>query len=187
MNWWNKAIPNGIQVDEIIRCLGGEWYNQWNVLIVIKASSRHIAIWIKEISSLYGAKPFHEVELTNCHKDSWWSNSVNPGPHCDLLIRNMYRHMPNRLGIFHSNDVIMDMMASQNTSLTIVYSTIYSGTNQRKHQSSPSVAFVMGIHRWPVNSTCKRASNTEMFPFDDVILKKITIHVNSILFGNNDT
>ena len=43
--------------------------------------------------------------------------------------------------------VIMGMMASQFTSLMVVYSTIYSGADQRKHQSSASVAFVRGIHR----------------------------------------
>ena len=46
-------------------------------------------------------------------------------------------------------------MASQVTSLTIVYSTVYSGADQRKHQSSASLAFVRGIHRWPVNSPQK--------------------------------
>ena len=51
----------------------------------------------------------------------------------------------------HDNDVIMSTMASQITSLTIVYSTVYSGTDQRKHQSSASPAFVRGIQRWPVN------------------------------------
>ena len=38
----------------------------------------------------------------------------------------------------------MDTMASQITSLTIVYSTVYSDANQRKHQSSASLAFVTG-------------------------------------------
>ena len=47
----------------------------------------------------------------------------------------------------HYNDVIMGAIASQITSLTIVYSTIYSGSDQRKHQSSASLAFVGGIHR----------------------------------------
>ena len=41
----------------------------------------------------------------------------------------------------------MSAMASQITSLTIVYSTVYSGADQRKHQSSTSLAFVRGIHR----------------------------------------
>ena len=47
----------------------------------------------------------------------------------------------------HYNDVIISVLASQITSLMIVYSTIYSGTDQRKHQSSASLAFVRGIHR----------------------------------------
>ena len=47
----------------------------------------------------------------------------------------------------HYNDVIMTTMASQITSLTVVYSTIYSDTDQRRHQSSASLAFVWGIHR----------------------------------------
>ena len=46
-------------------------------------------------------------------------------------------------------------MASQISSLISVYSTIYSGADQRKHQSSASLAFVRGIHRWPVNSPYK--------------------------------
>ena len=44
--------------------------------------------------------------------------------------------------LFHYNDVIMDSMASQITSRTIVYSTVYSRADQRKHQSSASLAFV---------------------------------------------
>ena len=44
----------------------------------------------------------------------------------------------------HYNDVIMSAMASQILSLTIVYLTVYSGADQRKHQSSASLAFVTG-------------------------------------------
>ena len=65
--------------------------------------------------------------------------------------------------------VIMSAMASQITSLMIVYSTVYSGAYQRKHQSSASLAFVRGIHRWPVNSPHKWPVTPKMFPFDDVI------------------
>ena len=70
----------------------------------------------------------------------------------------------------HYNDVIMSAMASQITSLTIVYSTVYSGADQRKHQNSASLAFVWGIHRWPVNSPRKWPVTRKMFPFDDVIM-----------------
>ena len=58
------------------------------------------------------------------------------------------------------------MKASQITSLTIVYSIVYSDADQRKHQSSATLAFVRGIHRrphkWPVTR--------KIFPFDDVIM-----------------
>ena len=62
-------------------------------------------------------------------------------------------------------------MASQITSLTIVYSTFYSGADQRKHQSSASLAFVRGIHRGPVNSLHKWPVTRKMVPFDDVIMQ----------------
>ena len=47
----------------------------------------------------------------------------------------------------HYCDVIMGAIASQITSLTVVYSTVYWDADQRKHQSSASLAFVRGIHR----------------------------------------
>ena len=55
----------------------------------------------------------------------------------------------------HYGNVIMDAIASQITSLTIVYSIVYSDADQRKHQSSASLAFVRGIHQGPVNSPHK--------------------------------
>ena len=64
----------------------------------------------------------------------------------------------------------MGAMASQITRLSIVYSTIYSGADQIKHQSSASLAFVRRIHRWPVNSLHKWPVTQKMFPFDDVIM-----------------
>ena len=72
--------------------------------------------------------------------------------------------------ITHYSDFIMGVIASQITSLTIVYSTVYSDVNQRKHLSSASLAFVRGIHRSPVNSTHKGPVTRKMFPFDDVIM-----------------
>ena len=65
----------------------------------------------------------------------------------------------------HYSDVIMGAMASKITSLTIVYSTVYSGADQRKHQSSASLAFVRVIHRGPVNSPHKWPVTRKMFPF----------------------
>ena len=76
--------------------------------------------------------------------------------------------------ILHYIDVIMTAMASQITSLTVVYSTVYSRADQRKHQSPASLAFVWGIHRGPVNSPHKGPVTRKMFPFDDVIMKAKT-------------
>ena len=64
----------------------------------------------------------------------------------------------------------MGAMASQITSLTIIYQTVYSGADQRKHQSSASMTFVRGIHRWPVNSPRKWPVTWKMFSLDDVIM-----------------
>ena len=71
---------------------------------------------------------------------------------------------------FHYDDVIMSAIASQITSLTIVYSTVYPGADQSKHQSSTSLAFVWGIQQRPVNSPHKWPVTWKMFPFDDVIM-----------------
>ena len=79
-------------------------------------------------------------------------------------------HVNSYLTSGHYGDVIMSAMASQITSLTIVYWTFYSGADQRKHQNSVSLAFVRGIHRWPVNSPHERPVTRKMFPFDDVIM-----------------
>ena len=78
---------------------------------------------------------------------------------------------------FHYDDVIMTMLASQITSLTVVYSIVYSGVNQRKHQSSASLAFVREIHRGPVNFPHKWPVTRKMFPFDDVIMSIMHIAV----------
>ena len=71
----------------------------------------------------------------------------------------------------HSGDVTIGVLASKITSLTIVYTTVHSDTDQRKHQSFASLAFVWGIHWWPVNSPPpKWPVMQEIFPFDDVIM-----------------
>ena len=79
----------------------------------------------------------------------------------------------------------MGPMASQITSLRIVYSTVYSDADQRKHPSSASLAFVRGIHRWPVNSPHKWPVTRKMFPFDDVIMRQTeTLLLLPVLLGH---
>ena len=93
-------------------------------------------------------------------KEPWmfWETSTSTKPQQNTTKR------------IHYSDIIMGTMASQITSLTIVYSTANSSADQRKYQSSVSLAFVRGINRWPVNSPHKGPVTLKMFPFDDVIM-----------------
>ena len=67
----------------------------------------------------------------------------------------------------------MSEMASQITSVLIVCPTVCSCPDQRKHQSSASLAFVRGVHRWPVTR--------KMFPFDDVIMQNLPTNLSICL------
>ena len=80
----------------------------------------------------------------------------------------------------HYVDVIMDAIASQITSLTIVYSIVYSDADQRKHKKSASLAFV----RRPVNSPHNWPVTPKMFRFDDVIMDS-TLYLPYFPSGTN--
>ena len=71
--------------------------------------------------------------------------------------------------IMHYNDIIMGTMAYQITSLNIVYSTVYSGADQTKHQSFVSLALCgefTGTGEFPAQI----ASNAENVPINGVII-----------------
>ena len=95
-----------------------------------------------------------------------------------LCLENPFSWCRLDIPSIHYDDVIMGAIASLITSLTIVYSTVYSDADQRKHQSSASLAFVWGIHRGPVNSPHKWPVTRKMFSFDDVIM----IETKMVLF-----
>ena len=117
--------------------------------------------WWKKHLMLYHIEIIiDEVYAINCS-----SKSISSGPKCGKL-----RYFLTSKLCVHYDDVIMRAMASQITSLAIVYSIVYSDADQRKHQSSASLAFVWGIHRGPVNSPHKWPVTRKMFPFDDVIM-----------------
>ena len=71
------------------------------------------------------------------------------------------------------NDIMMGAIASQITSLTIVYSTVYSKKTSKLRVTG--MAFVRGIHRRPVNSQHKWQVTRKMFPFDDVIMWRLLL------------
>ena len=89
---------------------------------------------------------------------------------CVLHIMPSHRRGWN---VLHYYEGIMIAMASKITSLAIVYSTVCSSYDQRKHQSPASLAFVRGIHRWPVNSPHKGPVTRKMFPFNEVIMETL--------------
>ena len=118
-------------------------------------------IWLDDFSCPPGA-----ARINDCTGWTWGSHNCNPGEDAGVTCTPTD---DNGGSYPQYSDVKMDAMASQITSLTIVYSTLYSGADQRK-QSSASLAFVRGIHQWPVNSPHKGPVTRKMFPFYDVIM-----------------
>ena len=122
----------------------------------VSTAWRHHAMWtLRRFSSRSDDKTCGILVRTSRHV--WFDSPV-------------YSRDPHLTITAHYDDVIMTMLASQITSLTVVYSIVYSGVNQRKHQSSASLAFVREIHRGPVNFPHKWPVTRKMFPFDDVIM-----------------
>ena len=75
------------------------------------------------------------------------------------------------------SDVIMRAMASQITGVSLVCSTVCSGADQGKYQSSASLAFVRGIHWCPVTFLHKGPVTRKTFPFDEVIMIKCYVFI----------
>ena len=85
--------------------------------------------------NIYTTLPFPSISMSDIHVEPPEQKWI-----CDINIDKDF--------LCHYNDVIMSAMTSQITGVTIVYSTVCSGADQRKHQRSASLAFVRG----PVNS-----------------------------------
>ena len=84
----------------------------------------------------------------------------------------------------------MITVASKLSGISIVCSTVCSGADQRKHQSSTSLAFVRGIHRLPVNFPHKGPVTQKMFAFDDVIMLfafSIILHIEMAQVEDKET
>ena len=126
--------------------------------VIMTLFLRHVSAGMGSICRL--TKRVSKSDLIHCYElllETRW-----------IFIRLSESWVTRQLCIY--NDVITSAMGSQITSLTIVYWTVYSDADQRKHQSAASLAFVRGIHRWPMNSPHKWPVTWKMFPFDDVIM-----------------
>ena len=99
--------------------------------------------WLALVGQLYDCFRSSEIILKK------WMNIF---PWIYKMVKWPQRNKCDKILWTHYSDVIMGAMASQITSLAIVCSTVYLGSNQRKHQSSASLAFVWGIHPW--RGTC---------------------------------
>ena len=114
------------------------------------------------------------------HYFAWRRIRTTVRPQCWNMIKKykqtfMFAKMNSAWqGLNHNNDVIMTTIASQITSLTAVYSAVYSDADQRKHRSSASLAFVWGIHRDRWIPRTKGQLMRKMLPFDDVIMNEIS-------------
>ena len=147
-----NAIYTKLVMSDICYWIGCWYrYHEWALVYEVALLTNSNSQWIA------GDQKKHDV-----HRDKFSTSSL-------LQTRTLTKNV-------YYNDVIMRAMASQITSLKIVYSTICSGADQRKHQRSAPLVFVRRIHRWPVNSPHKRPVTRKMFPFDDVIM-----------FGNDST
>ena len=109
--------------------------------------------WLDQQNKNWSENDFYKMWLTAHELLVKWFQGVMFWP-CTMIVES-HEGRALSTSLCHYNDIIMSVMASQITSLTIVYSTVYSGADQRKHQSFASLAFVQGIHRWPVNSLHK--------------------------------
>ena len=98
-------------------------------------------------------------QVLNYWTIAWGISGGSPSERCQLCEKR-FHVMMSSCSLLHYSDVIMTTMASQITSLTVVYSIVYSGADQRKHQSSASLAFVRGIHRTG-EFPAQRANNAE--------------------------
>ena len=94
---------------------------------------------------------------------AWWA---------DTLERKRQFQIPN----IRYSDVIMSAIVSQITGVSMVCSTVSSGADQRKHQTSASLVFVRRIERWPVNFPYKETVIRKKFIFDDVIFPMWKTH-----------
>ena len=161
--WWNNRlllVPNCYEVVAMIATMVAMVAPLWcHTLRKKKLLTFNLCVSVTwPLTCAFHIPCTHTPEIIDMHRGV-----------CDKSLAPLV----DTLGCFtcmtHCND-IMDSIASQITSLTIVYSVVYSGADQRKHQSSASLAFVRGIHRSPVNCPHNWPVTRKMFPFDDVIM-----------------
>ena len=87
---------------------------------------------------------------------AWMYRQINFLEHLSKKIWNMLRRDGNKPLVISLQWRHNEHGGVSNTVVSFFHSTVSSGTDQRKHQSS-SRAFVRGIYRWPMDSLCHRS------------------------------
>ena len=194
VNWGNRLpIPNSLQIADILVHImhnKPQRTNPTNHILIGKSHIINIIYpslngemiittmpsWKRLAKETVQTLYLYFREVCQCCKSSpaylQWSMSVKR--------KQIPVSMQEKTIFQHNGNVIMSTMAYQITSLSIVCSTVCSGADHRNHHSSVSLAFVRGIHRWPVNSSHKWPVTRKMLPFDDVIMKQITYNVSKV-------
>ena len=162
-----KPLPKSFTCYEQI---GVKIVFKWKSFFVKKVSEIIVCKMWAIFSSIrvFNVKPI--ISLFKCSNVVYLVQQIQRSK-TTIITTRFSRYQPVREDvIYHYCDVTMGAMASQITSLTVVYSTVYLDADQIKHQSSALLAFVQGTHRSPVNSPQKWPVTRKMFPFDDVIV-----------------
>ena len=175
--FWTLAILSAV-IWSYLYTHKGQRCNRWGLGMDRKFHPRFC--WPCDFLSLMG---FKWIRVNKGVRNSIFT----PYPCFKITHKYTYGYVSLQATPLHYSDIIMGAMASQITSLTIVYSTVYSSANQRKHQSSASLAFVRGFHQWPVKYPHRWPVTRKMFPFDDVIVDNVTHSLHSVsgcIIGN---
>ena len=151
----------------------------WGKLIVWKYPQL-----TSSVPSILGPLYLHELTLipafiSNHMLSEMWDDITYPFSNfngCTIKVWEWIILSSHTMMDVHYIDVIMGVIASQITRLSIVYSKVNSEADQRKLESSTSLAFVKGIHQRLVNSPHKWPVMQIMFPFDDVIMITYTCY-----------
>ena len=126
----------------------------------------------KAVSLHFYGKPWHISAAAILISPAWGCHVTSTLSGYPVIIVAFVSYMYSGHA-YRFSDVMMSAMASQITCVWIVCPTVYSGADQRKHQSPASLAFVRGIYRWPVDSSHRGPATRKIFPFDDVIMSRV--------------
>ena len=117
----------------------------------------------------------YNFTITAIHHITVMSHNLDIPIHrpCDSLFRTMFIVYGNNKskGCIMNPLRVVQQRNNWITGVLIIYWTICSGANERKHQNSASLAFVRGIHQWITSELpAQSASNAAMFPFYNAIM-----------------